>query len=78
MEVTVRGLDEATAQNLADRADSTHRVGELWAFIVPDQERAHSVLKAVLAQDAEVVRVTPVRRSLETIFVEQATQEVSA
>jgi ABC-2 type transport system ATP-binding protein len=78
VEVTLSDLTEEHRNSLVQHAEDVMRVGDLWTFVLPDQGVVDHFLALALEAKAKVIRVTPVGRSLETVFVEQAMRKAES
>ena len=77
VEVVLAGLQEPSAVALSETADRHLRIGDKWSFVVPDEASAQQLIRQAVHLDAQIISVTPLRRSLEEVFVTQA-QEADA
>ncbi|MEE2756440.1 MAG: ABC transporter ATP-binding protein [Myxococcota bacterium] len=75
VEVTLADIEEADIEHLSPFAKRVQKVGQTYSFATADQGRANALIAAGMAVQGTVVRVVPVARSLESVFVEQAASE---
>ncbi len=75
-DISVTGLDEAGRESLASRVESFTVLGDQLRFTVKNQREVDAMLRHILDSGGHIENVTPHRKSLEEIFVAEATREV--
>ena len=75
VDVTLLGLNEDTAAHLETQAISGQKVGHAWRYTLPNEDGVNSFLETAIGVGAQVERVTPLRQSLEELFVSEATRD---
>jgi len=71
VEVVCDGLDPARVEALASSATRLIQQGRRCLFVLPGPEHVDDLLAAIRAHGASLVSVTPQKRSLEELFLEQ-------
>ena len=78
VEVTLADIGDAHVEALSAFAKRVQKVGKAYSFSTADQGRANALIEAALTVQGTIVRVVPIARSLESVFVEQAASEVQS
>lgn len=74
VEITVEALEPAQVEQLAAHASSYRVVGSKWLFRLQDPPSAEAFARRVLDGPGRLVSLVPVRQSLESVFVAEATR----
>lgn len=72
VEVAFENLSSEQARALGVGEPTAHAAGRA-TFVVGDQDRANALVRDALAQGASLVRMTPLRQSLEQLFIDEMT-----
>ena len=73
--VSVTGLSEESAQVLKGHADTTRTVAGVQQFILSPSASVESFVTDVINGGGRIQELTPIRRSLEEIFVAETSRE---
>ena len=73
--VSLTELNEAAVERLGTHAQTTRLVAGVYQFVLKPSSSVESFVSEAIGLGAQIQEVTPIRRSLEEIFVAETTRK---